>query len=76
MNFMGYRRPDGSVGTRNYVVVLPTINCVTLTGALLKGSSAGNVVVPGVYTPGAYMEMLHRLLMAGNDVVTSVTIYK
>lgn len=55
---------------------LPTINCVTLTGALLKGSAAGNVVVPGVYTPGAYMEMLHRLLMAGNDVVTSVTIYK
>lgn len=27
MNFLGYRRPDGSVGTRNIVVVLPTIGC-------------------------------------------------
>jgi altronate dehydratase large subunit len=25
--FRGYRRPDGSVGTRNYVAVLPTVAC-------------------------------------------------
>ncbi|WP_077625275.1 UxaA family hydrolase [Sediminibacillus massiliensis] len=24
---MGYRRPDGSVGTRNHVLILPTITC-------------------------------------------------
>lgn len=28
MDFMGYIRPDGSVGVRNHVVVLPTIGCV------------------------------------------------
>ncbi len=28
MTFMGYRRPDGSVGVRNHVVALPTANCV------------------------------------------------
>ena len=27
MNFMGYRRPDGRVGTRNYVGVLSTVVC-------------------------------------------------
>ncbi|TWH45750.1 UxaA family hydrolase [Sporomusa sp. KB1] len=27
MNFMGYRRPDKTVGIRNHVLVLPTVNC-------------------------------------------------
>lgn len=27
MNFLGYVRPDGSVGTRNIIAVLPTIGC-------------------------------------------------
>lgn len=25
--FMGYRRPDGRVGTRNYIAILSTVNC-------------------------------------------------
>jgi altronate dehydratase large subunit len=27
MNFQGYRRPDGKVGTRNYVLVIPSVGC-------------------------------------------------
>ena len=27
MHFMGYRRPDSSVGIRNHVLVMPTVNC-------------------------------------------------
>lgn len=27
MGFMGYRRPDGSFGVRNHVVVLPSVSC-------------------------------------------------
>ncbi len=27
MTFLGYPRPDGSVGVRNYVAILPTIGC-------------------------------------------------
>ncbi|WP_343082293.1 altronate dehydratase family protein [Ostreiculturibacter nitratireducens] len=27
MTFQGYRRPDGSVGTRNYVALCATVNC-------------------------------------------------
>ncbi len=26
-SFMGYRRPDGRVGTRNYIAVISTVNC-------------------------------------------------
>jgi len=29
--FMGYRRSNGTVGTRNYVVVMPTVNCINDT---------------------------------------------
>ncbi len=27
MNFQGYRRPDGTAGTRNYVLVIPSVGC-------------------------------------------------
>ena len=27
MKFMGYRRPDNTVGIRNHILVLPTVNC-------------------------------------------------
>lgn len=29
--FRGYRRPNGTVGTRNHIAVLPTVNCVNDT---------------------------------------------
>ena len=29
--FMGYRRPDGKVGTRNYVAIISTVNCSAST---------------------------------------------
>ncbi len=28
MDFLGYERTNGTVGTRNYVLVLPTVNCI------------------------------------------------
>ena len=27
MEFMGYVRPDGKVGARNYVAVIPSVTC-------------------------------------------------
>lgn len=55
---------------------LPTINCVTLTGSLLRGTPAGNVIIPGVYTPGSYMDALHRLHLSGNDCIVAVDTYQ
>ena len=34
MNFLGYKRPDGRVGVRNYVLVLPASVCATDTAVL------------------------------------------
>ena len=55
---------------------IPTINCVTLTANLLRGTSASHIVIPGVYTPGAYMDALHRQYITGQSSVSSVHIYK
>ncbi len=37
MDFMGYKRADGSVGVRNHVVVLPTIGCVNEMAHRISG---------------------------------------
>lgn len=34
--FMGYQRPDGSVGTRNYVAIISSVNCSASTVRLLQ----------------------------------------
>jgi altronate dehydratase large subunit len=43
-SFMGYRRPDGSIGVRNHVLVLPSIFCtdhvVSQIAALVRGTVA------------------------------------
>ena len=55
---------------------IPTINCVTLTASLLNGTTVGNMILPGVYTPGAYMDALHRLYIAGQDVIAGINVYR
>ena len=37
MNFMGYKRPDGTVGIRNHVLILPTCAFESRRGTLLGG---------------------------------------
>lgn len=39
MNFMGYLRPDGQVGVRNYVAVLPAVNCMNDAAYKLAGET-------------------------------------
>jgi altronate hydrolase len=34
--FMGYRRPDGRVGTRNYIAIISTVNCAASTVRLVQ----------------------------------------
>jgi altronate hydrolase len=40
-NFSGYIRPDGSVGTRNYIAVVPVSNCASHVSALLASEFSG-----------------------------------
>ena len=43
MSFWGYPRPDGSVGTRNYVAVIPTVVCATATARQVSENVKGAV---------------------------------
>jgi len=43
MEFMGYRRKNGSVGTRNYVGVLSTVVCANETATAIAGKVDGAV---------------------------------
>jgi altronate dehydratase large subunit len=44
MEFMGFPRPDGSAGARNYVAVLPTVQCGNELADRIAGEVGGNVV--------------------------------
>ena len=43
MKFWGYRRPDGLVGIRNHVLILPTVGCANETCRIIAGLVNGVV---------------------------------
>ena len=43
MNFYGYKRPDGRVGVRNKVLILPTSLCASDTTRIVAQQVAGTV---------------------------------
>ena len=45
MNFMGYRRKNGSVGTRNHVLVFPTVICASSVADMISRAVPGTVSV-------------------------------
>jgi len=40
--FMGYARPDGRVGTRNFIAVITSVNCSATAGRLIAEAFAGD----------------------------------
>ena len=43
MKFHGYRRPDGTAGIRNHVLILPTVGCAGETCRIISGLVQGSV---------------------------------
>ncbi len=43
MKFYGYRRPDGTAGIRNHVLILPTVGCASETCRVISGIVNGTV---------------------------------
>jgi altronate dehydratase large subunit len=43
MKFRGYRRPDGTAGIRNHVLILPTVGCAAETCRIIAGLVHGAV---------------------------------
>lgn len=58
---------------RTYFV--PTINCVTITNSILARTELGNALMPGVRTPGAYMDMLDRQYRSGSRIIVDRRVY-
>jgi len=47
-NFLGYARPDGRVGTRNYIAVVAASNCAAHTAELIARSYQGETLPENV----------------------------
>ncbi|GAB3763548.1 UxaA family hydrolase [Spirosoma pomorum] len=58
-SFMGYHRADGSVGTRNYWLVVPLVFCENRNVLILKDAFEREL---GYAQPETYREQVHELL--------------
>jgi altronate dehydratase large subunit len=66
--FLGFRRPDGRVGTRNHVLVVPTVHCAAVVcEQIAQVLPASIVTLPhqgGCGQLGPDMQVTHETLMA------------
>jgi altronate dehydratase large subunit len=66
-DFLGYPRPDGRVGVRNHVLVVPTVVCSAVVTERIAASVDGAVALPhlaGCGQLGPDMQMTHETLAA------------
>lgn len=79
LRFLGFRRPDGRVGIRNHVVVLPVDDISNRACELIAESATGALAVPHAYGRlqfGEDLELLFRTLIGtgSNPNVAAVVI--
>jgi len=46
MNFLGYKRPDGKVGVRNHIVILPSVACANEVCNAIARKVKGTISIP------------------------------
>jgi altronate dehydratase large subunit len=61
MNFQGYRRPDGKGGTRNFVLVIPSVGCSQGVAQAIAQGLKGVIYLPNILGCGQMGED-HRLV--------------
>jgi altronate dehydratase large subunit len=67
LKFKGYRRPDGQVGTRNYIGVIPTVFCANRVAKLIADQVDGAIALNhpvGCSQVGEDLEVTARTLIA------------
>ncbi len=67
MKFMGWRRPDGRVGVRNYIAVIPSVFCATKAAEMIAKQIEGGVLMRhpvGCGQVGLDLEFTARTLIA------------
>lgn len=69
--FWGYRRPDGRVGTRNYVAVLSTVNCSASTVRAIVDTIRRSEILPDFPQVDGVIPLIHKsgcgLHLGGQD---------
>jgi altronate dehydratase large subunit len=67
MNFQGYRRLDGKAGTRNYVLVIPSVGCSQGTAQAIAQGLKGVTYLPNILGCGQVGEdrMLVKKTLVG-----------
>ena len=60
MNFMGYRRANGTVGTRNHVLVLPTVICASAVAEMIDAIRLPIIAAGGIASL-SHLKMLEKL---------------
>jgi len=79
LEFLGYRRPDGRAGTRNYVLVIPSVACSQAAARKIAEGLRGVVFLPNIMGCGQMGEdrQIVRRVLSGfgrNPNVCSVLI--
>ena len=67
MTFRGYRRPDGQVGVRNYIGVIPTVFCANRVATLIANQVDGAIALNhpvGCSQVGEDLEITAKTLIA------------
>ena len=65
MKFKGYRRPDGKVGIRNHILILPCSMCASETARFIASQVPEAVYIPnqgGCAMSAADLEMTFKIL--------------
>ena len=66
MEFMGYKRPDGQVGVRNYIAIIPSVFCANKVAQLIASQVEGCISLPhplGCSQVGEDLEITARTLI-------------
>ncbi len=66
MDFLGYRREDGTVGVRNHLLVIPTVSCADKAALKVADMVPGAVAIPHSYGctyHEAEQDLIHSTLM-------------
>ncbi len=78
MKFKGYRRPDGQVGVRNYIGVIPTVFCANRVAKLIADRVEGAIALNhpvGCSQVGEDLEITAKTLIAmGNHPNLAATL--
>ncbi len=64
--FIGYKRPDGSVGIRNHIAIIPTVACANGVAGMIGREVKGTVPLLHGHGCGRALEIgMHRNALAG-----------